>query len=224
MLTLQQEEIIRWTLFTQPFSATYTNPYPKTNLYCCQKYTWDKNTFAVATILAYFSKSLTVVTPAIHSAVFYQVRYWGSLQCQKSHTYGSGNVTQTWKCISLQIMHCCKSVSRSQQYCAQNCTKISLDKLIICPCNHNLCEKKYWCFTATIVHFNCKLQSIVLRHCSHVLRLTVQNGFNNFCSLVSITCFTKDKLLKVTVVHRNLNRWKENLIPHDKTTLKKSSK
>ncbi len=35
------------------------------------------------------------------------------------------------------------------------------------------------------------------------------------------TCLNKEKLLKVTVVHRNLNRWKENLIPHDMTTLKK---
>ncbi len=42
--------------------------------------------------------------------MLYQVSYGASLLCQKSHTYGTGYVTQTSKCISLQILHYGKSL------------------------------------------------------------------------------------------------------------------
>ncbi len=47
------------------------------------------------------------------NAMLYQVCYWASLLCQKSHTNGIGYMMQTSKFIILQIMHYGKNILRS---------------------------------------------------------------------------------------------------------------
>ncbi len=57
------------------------------------------------------------------TAMLYRVHYRAGLLHQKSHTYGADYVMQKSKCLSLQIMHYCKSVLSSYHSTVQGIVK-----------------------------------------------------------------------------------------------------